>query len=64
LSHQTEIGKQMRTFIVQYQPKRIKLSRPFTTTIYAVDVDAAKAYFAHYYRSGEIVSIVEDLTVA
>jgi hypothetical protein len=53
----------MRTFIVQYQPKRIKLSRPFTTTIYAVDEDAAKAYFAYYYRGGEIVGIVEDLMV-
>jgi len=53
----------MRTFIVKYQPKGIMLSRPFTTTIYAVDEDAAKAYFAYYYRGGEIVGIVEDLMV-
>jgi hypothetical protein len=52
----------MRNFTIKYQPKGIKLSRPFTTNVCAVDEDAAKAYFAHYYRSGEIVSIVEDVT--
>jgi hypothetical protein len=50
----------MVNFLIKYKPKWVDTNRPFTTEVAAVDEEAARAYFKHFFPSGEIVSIEKD----
>lgn len=51
----------MENFVIKYKPKGVEIKKPFTTEFAATDEVAAREYFQHFYRNGEIVSIEKVL---